>query len=257
MSKGPDVRADDVRQILSPGHHDDLLPVVVEDLRLAFGGQPLLCGISLTIETPGVTVIMGPNGAGKSLLLRCLHGLLTPTGGTIRWGEHSVTPALQRRQAMVFQRPVLLRRSVLANLHFAQKTRQIIDDANAFALLRAMRLHDISERPARKLSGGEQQRLALARALATRPDVLFLDEPTASLDPASTRIIEDTVTAAAAQGLKVVFVTHNVHQAQRLANDVVFLADGKVCEHRPSANFFAAPSSPQADAYLTGRLPEI
>ena len=237
--------------------HRDLVPLAVSDLRLTFAGQDLLKGISFSVETSGITVIMGPNGAGKSLLLRCLHGLIEPTSGQIAWGDAAMSSKLRRRQAMVFQRPVLLRRSVLANVVFAQKARDVRDDAVAMSLLAEMRLADIFERPARKLSGGEQQRLALARALATYPDVLLLDEPTASLDPASTRIIEDTVIATSRRNVKVIFVTHNTHQAGRLAEDIVFLDDGKVCEHRPAKEFLSAPRSPQADAYLTGRLPEL
>lgn len=246
-----------IEALLGRANHEDLLPLAVDELQLTLGGQHLLRGVSLKLATSGVTVIMGPNGAGKSLLLRCLHGLLPPSSGTITWGKVASTDLARRRQAMVFQRPVLLRRSVLANVHFAQKAQSIVDDAAALALLKAMRLGDIVDRPARKLSGGEQQRLALARALATRPDVLFLDEPTASLDPSSTRIIEDSVMMAAKGGIKVIFVTHNLHQAQRLADDIVFLADGVVCEHRSASDFFSAPQSSQADAYLTGKLPEL
>lgn len=237
--------------------HEDLLPLSADDIHLKVGGQKLLNGIEVAIRSSGVTVIMGPNGAGKSLFLRCLHGLLAPTDGQILWNGMAMSTELLRRQAMVFQRPVLLRRSVRANLQFAQRAHQLEDAGVAEALLCAMRLDHIADRPARKLSGGEQQRLALARALATRPDVLFLDEPTASLDPASTRIIEDTVTAASQRGVKVALVTHNVHQARRLAEDIVFIADGKVREHRTAREFLAAPQSPQADVYLSGRLPEL
>jgi len=234
-----------------------LLPLDVAGLRLSLGGHELLCDLSVTIDTPEITIIMGPNGAGKSLLLRCLHGLLDPTEGRVLWNGKPATADVRRRQAMVFQRPVLLRRSVLANVQFAQTAHACVDDAQAHALLKAMRLDGMEDRPARKLSGGEQQRLALARALSTRPDVLFLDEPTASLDPASTRIIEDTVRDVSQDGVKVVFVTHNVHQARRLAGDLVFMANGKVQEHRQAAEFFAAPQSPQARAYLSGELPVV
>lgn len=234
-----------------------LLPVNVEDLHLTLGKQHLLRGINLTLPGDGITGIMGPNGAGKSLLLRCMHGLLVPDAGQVLWNGARMSAALRQRQAMVFQRPVLLRRSVLANVHFAQRAQQIVDDGTAVELLAEMRLDEILDRPARKLSGGEQQRLALARALATKPDVLFLDEPTASLDPASTRIIEDTVGTVSQRGTKVILVTHDLHQARRLADEVVFLADGRVCEQQSAVDFFAAPQSPQADAYLNGRLPEI
>ncbi len=246
-----------LRRLQSGSKKTDVLPLDVRDLRLNIAGQNLLDGLDLELAGNGISVVMGANGAGKSLLLRCLHGLIVPTSGRISWGGITMSPEVRRRQAMVFQRPVLLRRTVSGNVRFAQKAQQIEDDGAIHALLEAVRLDEIADRPARKLSGGEQQRLALARALATRPDVLFLDEPTANLDPASTRIIEDLVTAVSEQGVKVVFVTHNIHQAQRLADDLVFLSAGAVCEHRPASEFFAAPRSPQAEAYLTGRLPEI
>ncbi len=238
-------------------HKSALLPLKVDGLHLTLGGQSLLCGIDLMIAARGVTVIMGPNGAGKSLLLRCLHGLLVPDVGQIQWNGMAMSGRVRRCQAMVFQRPVLLRRSVLANVRFAQKAHQLVDEESALAFLEDMRLADIADRPARKLSGGEQQRLALARALATRPDILFLDEPTASLDPASTRIIEDTVGFVSQRGTKVILVTHDLNQARRLADDITFLAGGKVCEQQSAEAFFSAPQSPQADDYLMGRLPEI
>ncbi|MEL6288662.1 MAG: ATP-binding cassette domain-containing protein [Pseudomonadota bacterium] len=229
---------------------------MTERLTLAINDKALLRGVNLTIDDPGITVIMGPNGAGKSLMLRVLHGLLLPTTGVVTWAGRPPDDDVRHRQAMVFQRPVLLRRSARANLRFAQDVVGERDDARTDALLDAVRLGDRAESPARKLSGGEQQRLSLARALATRPDVLFLDEATASLDPYSTRIIEEIVRETAGRGTKVIFVTHNLHQAERLADDVVFLSRGKVAEHTAASQFFAQPSSSAANAYVTGRLDE-
>ncbi|MEO0620151.1 MAG: ATP-binding cassette domain-containing protein, partial [Pseudomonadota bacterium] len=208
-----------------------LLPLQVRALTLVIDGNRLLKDMTFELVSPGTTVIMGPNGAGKSLLLRTLHGLLQPTSGSVTWGGTQIDHRVTRRQAMVFQRPVLLRRTARDNIAFAQKTRGESDAGVIDDLLERVRLTGHGMTPARKLSGGEQQRLALARALATAPEILFLDEATASLDPVSTRIIEDIVTTDASKGMKVIFVTHNRHQAERLASDILFLSDGEVCEH--------------------------
>ena len=189
---------------------DKVLPLIVRGLALERGSVRLLDRIDTTIHAPGITVVMGPNGAGKSLFLKCLHGLQVPTAGSVDWSGG--VP----RQAMVFQRPVLLRRSVAANLEFVTKDRALRD-----RLLARVDLLDKARRPARALSGGEQQRLAFARALATDPQVMFLDEPTAGLDPASTAQIETLVQEAQSEGTKIIFVTHDIGQARRLAHDVI------------------------------------
>jgi tungstate transport system ATP-binding protein len=231
-----------------------MLPLVTRGLTLDIGGDRRVDAIDLTLSDSALTVVMGPNGAGKSLLLRLLHGLIRPTAGDIRWGGAPVSDAVRKRQAMVFQRPVLLRRSVAANVDFALRLADGADPLRRDALLDRVGLLDRGRQPARALSGGEQQRLALARALATAPDVLFLDEPTASLDPASVQVIEDIVRETAAAGAKVIFVTHDVAQARRLAGDVVFLDRGRLAEHTPAAIFFDAPASAAAGDYLAGRL---
>ena len=229
-----------------------LLPLEVRGLRVAAGGKSLLDGIDLTVRR-GPTVVMGPNGAGKSLLLRALHGLLPVDGGTISWNGASPDEA-RPRQALVFQRPVLLRRSVAANLDFVLSLRGRADPKARDALLARAELLPLADAPARRLSGGEQQRLALARALATEPDMLLLDEPTASLDPASTLAIERLVGEAASAGTGVIWVTHDIGQARRLAHDVVFLARGRTTEHTEAAAFFERPVSEEARAYLEGRI---
>lgn len=221
------------------------------------GGQRLVDGLDLRIAPARRTVIMGANGAGKSLTLRLLHGLIQPDSGQVIWQGRALDRAARDRQAMVFQRPVLLRRSVVANLRFALKARGIggteartrVEDALALA-----RLTDVAHRPARVLSGGEQQRLAIARALACRPDVLFLDEPTASLDPASTAEVERLILAAHADGVSVVMVTHDLGQARRVAEDVIFLHAGRVAETGPAAQVLNQPKSAAAQAWLDGRL---
>lgn len=218
------------------------------------GGANRIDGIELALPKSSLTVVLGPNGAGKSLLLRLMHGLLTPTAGEIRWDGQPLDEAMRARQAMVFQRPVLLRRSVVANILFVLRLRGRPDREVVESLLNEVGLEDLAEQPARRLSGGEQQRLALARALALNPAVLFMDEPTASLDPAATASIESIVRRAHERGVKVVFVTHDLGQARRLADDVVFLHRGRLVEHTPAAAFFDQPESPQARQYLAGQL---
>jgi tungstate transport system ATP-binding protein len=231
-----------------------LLPLAVRGLAYAVRGTRLVDGIDLDVGADGITVIMGPNGAGKSLLLRLLNGLLAPSAGSILWNGAPLDVGVRRRQALVFQRPVLLRRSALANVEFVLRLAPRRAAGRARELLARVGLETQAERPARRLSGGEQQRLALARALALEPAVLLMDEPTASLDPASVAVIEAIVTQAAGNGTKVLFVTHDLGQARRLADDVVFLHHGRVTEHSAAATFFASPASRQAGDYLAGRL---
>jgi tungstate transport system ATP-binding protein len=234
-----------------------ILPVHVHDLAFEAGGRRLIDGLDLTLR-PGVrTVVMGPNGSGKSLTLRLLHGLLQPSAGEILWAGRPADDAIRRRQAMVFQRPVLLRRAALANVTHALRARGVPRHerlARAERMLAKAGLAGLAHSPARLLSGGEQQRLALARALSLEPDVLFLDEPTANLDPASTLTIEQLIQAAHAQGTKIVLVTHDIGQAKRLADEVVFLHAGRVEEQGAAGDFFASPASSRAQAFLEGRL---
>jgi len=218
------------------------------------GDRALIDGIDLKIPRGSRTVVMGPNGAGKSLLLRLLHGLLTPTSGQVLWGGRPLDGGQRQHQAMVFQRPVLLRRSVAANIRFVLNLRGRAAPDRVAQILDEVGLAACARQPARLLSGGEQQRLTLARALATDPQVLFLDEPTASLDPASTAAIEAIVKRAHERGTKIVFVTHDLGQARRLADDVVFLNAGRLAEHSPAQTFFDNPLSRAARDYLDGRL---
>lgn len=228
--------------------------LAVRGLRFEVGTTALVDGIDLSLGNSGITVIMGPNGAGKSLFLRLAHGLITPSAGSVSWGGQPVSDATRARQSIVFQSPVLLRRQVAANVDFVLASRGRRDPARRDALLALVGLAEKAERPARLLSGGEQQRLALARALATDPEVLFLDEPTASLDPASVLRIEEIVTAAARDGTRVFFVTHDIAQARRLGDEVLFLAGGRLLEHAPAESFFAGPESRVARDYLAGRI---
>lgn len=240
-------RAHDGQDSASP-----LLPLAVRDLTLRYRDALILDGVNFDLGPRGCTVIMGPNGAGKSLLLKLLHGLIAATAGVADWNGTAAINAT-KRQALVFQKPVLLRRSVAANLDFVLRTRAK-DRSQCQTLLDRVGLGHKAKQPARLLSGGEQQRLALARALATEPEVLFLDEPTASLDPASTEAIEQTVRAARDRGVRIVFVTHDTGQARRMADDVVFLHRGRVTEHTPAGRFFPVPQSRAARDYLDGKI---
>jgi len=233
----------------------DLLPLAVSDLAFEAGGKRIIDRLSFTLASNAVTVLLGPNGAGKSVLLRLLHGLLKPTSGTILWGGKPPSDALRPRQALVFQRPVLLRRSVAANIRFALGLRRFADREER--LQRALELAGLAElarQPARVLSGGEQQRLALARALILDPEVLLLDEPTVSLDPASVQAIEELIGTARRTGIMVVLVTHELAQARRMAEQVMFLNRGRMTEFSPAAQFFDNPASKEGRAYVEGRI---
>ncbi|MAC82437.1 MAG: ABC transporter ATP-binding protein [Rhodobacteraceae bacterium] len=226
-------------------------------LCLDVGGRPLIKGLDLAIRPGRRTVILGANGSGKSLTLRLLHGLIAPTGGQILWRGAPATRAARTKQAMVFQRPVMLRRSVRANLRFALSVSGFAGPERAAREARALeqaRLQDLARRPARVLSGGEQQRLAIARALATEPEILFLDEPTASLDPASTHAVERLIEEAHAQGVTIVLVTHDIGQARRLGDDVIFLHGGTLAETGSASRVLTAPASGPARAWIDGRL---
>ncbi|MBE0532475.1 MAG: ATP-binding cassette domain-containing protein [Rhodospirillales bacterium] len=233
-----------------------ILPLAVEGLTYTAGEARLIDDLTFRLEPGPRTVIVGPNGAGKSLLLRLCHGLLTPTAGTIRWSG-GAGPDASRRQAMVFQRPVMLRRSAAANVEFALSLRHIPRDQRkqrVAAALAKTGLADVAGRPARVLSFGEQQRLALARAWALEPQVLWLDEPTASLDPAATRAVEAIIDAIHAGGTKIVMTTHDLGQARRLGDEIVLLHKGRIVERAPTADFFERPQSPLSRAFIQGEL---
>jgi tungstate transport system ATP-binding protein len=205
--------------------------------------------LSLELAAGPSTIILGANGAGKSVLMRLMHGLLVPSAGTVRWNSPG-------RQAMVFQRPIMLRRSALANVAYALEASGTAQPGKAaMEALEEVGLAHVAHRPARVLSGGEQQRLALARAWALHPEVLFLDEPTANLDPGATREIETVIKAFDASGTKIVMSTHNLGQARRLGDEVIFLHQGRVAERAPIERFFPQPSSAEAAAFVKGEVP--
>jgi tungstate transport system ATP-binding protein len=231
-----------------------ILPVTVRDVSFAAGGRAIIDHVSFELAAGPRSVILGANGAGKSVLMRLMHGLLPPSSGEISWRS----PHAARRQAMVFQRPVMLRRSALANLEYALRLAGVPlpeRRQRALAALGNVGLAALAQRPARVLSGGEQQRLALARAWALRPEVLFLDEPTANLDPTATREIEAEMEAVHAGGVKIVMTTHNLGQARRLGDEILFLHQGRLVERASVDRFFKQPASPEAAAFIKGELP--
>jgi len=234
-----------------------ILPLVLEDVSFVAGGRAIVESISCEFHSGARTVIVGPNGAGKSVLMRLCHGLLTPTSGKVAW-RGAASALVAHRQAMVFQRPVMLRRSALANLEYALALQDVPRDERTRLSREAIQrvgLAHIADRPARVLSGGEQQRLALARAWALRPEILFLDEPTASLDPTATREIEAAIDAIHADGTKIVMTTHNLGQARRLGDEILFLNQGRLAERAPAERFFTAPATAEAAAFIRGELP--
>ena len=231
------------------------LPIEFSEVNIDTGGLTILRKISLVIEAGAPTVLIGPNGSGKTTLLRAAMGLIAPSSGRMTWGGYTQSTPLRR--AIVFQRPVMLRRSSFGNLHFALAAAGVTRKARhrrANELLSLVDLEGLGDRPARRLSGGEQQRLAIARALAREPRVLFLDEPTASLDPAATKAIEELVRSVSASGVKVVMATHDLGEARRLAGDIVLLHRGTIVERGAVDRFFNSPTSEETRRFLAGEL---
>lgn len=232
-----------------------MLPLVLDKVFFVANGRTIIDRVAIEIAAGPRTIILGPNGAGKSVLMRLCHGLLEPSAGRVEWrGARNG----RGRQAMVFQRPVMLRRSALANITYGLKLAGVSRherELRARDVLEAVGLAGIMERPARVLSGGEQQRLAIARAWALGPEVLFLDEPTANLDPGATRDIEAIIGQIHASGTKIVMTTHNLGQAKRLGDEILFLSQGRFVERSPVDQFFAKPASAEADAFIRGELP--
>lgn len=218
-------------------------------------GKRLIDDISVSFLRSTRTVVLGPNGAGKSLLLRLCHGLLEPTSGEIRW---SPAPGGEPfSQAMVFDRPVLLRRSVAGNIRYPLKAKGLAAgecDQRVSDALELAGLEDRARQPAHTLSAGQKQRLSLARAWALKPDVMFLDEPTAHLDLAATRDIETMISVIHSRLAAVILTTHDLAQARRLADHVVFVHKGLVMESGPAAAFFECPQSPEAQHFLKGEM---
>lgn len=236
---------------------EPMFPLVAEQAQVRRRGKVLVGPVDLTLQDQGTTIVIGPNGAGKTSLLKMLHGILRMNGGDLRWA--CPMAEAQRRQAFVFQSPVMMRRSVVDNIAFPLQligTKRKEARARAAAWAERISLGDALDRPATLLSGGERQKLALARALIREPDVLFLDEPCASLDGRATREIEEILQQTASEGTRLIMSTHNMGQAQRLADEVIFVLQGRIHEFSPAAEFFSGPRTAQAKAFLRGDIVE-
>lgn len=233
-----------------------ILPMSAEALSFSAGGKILLDAVSFSLPQGGITALVGPNGSGKSLTLRLCHGLLTPSSGRVSWALPAGTGGW-RRHAMVFQKPVMLRRSARANLLHALAAIGVDRagrEARSDLALDRFGMAALAGRPARLLSGGEQQRLAIARAWAMAPQLLFLDEPTSQLDPGATRQIEEMLATLKAEGVTLVMASHDMGQVRRLADRVLFLNRGRLVEDAPTRRFFEAPASADARAFVAGDL---
>lgn len=261
-------------------------PVTLSGVEIHRKGRKLLGPLSLTLSARGITAVMGHNGSGKTTFLRLLHGMERLRAGRIDWtsepGRASATEAggadgeltaegdgdVGRDRtgtamprdvtALVFQTPVLMRRTVIDNVAYPLRLRGLdVAAARRVAGDWVVRvgLTGKGRLPAEALSGGERQKMALARALVTEPRLLLLDEPTANLDPGATREIEGILTEVRARGVRIVIATHDAGQARRLADDVIFLASGRLAEQRSAPAFFADPLSAEARAFLRGELP--
>ncbi len=234
---------------------NSLLPINVKCLHYVKGKRILLNKISCEISTNGTTIILGPNGAGKTLLLKCMHGLINYDYSRILFSGSYINKKIRLQQSMVFQTPILLRRSVFNNLFFVTKQRKIkISKENILKTLKKVDLLNLANERATLLSGGEKQRLSLARAIITSPKVLFLDEATSNLDPYSIQIIEKIIKEVSIKGTKVIAVTHDLSQAKRLADDIVFINKGTICEHTDAISFFTKPKSREGSLFISGKL---
>ena len=230
-----------------------LIPIIeVNNLYVSTQKRILLDKLNCTIFEEGISVIIGPNGAGKSLFLRCLHGLTLPDEGSIKFRGNALSEEVRSRQAFVFQNPVLLKRSVFSNLTFITNLRGIKDIKEINHVLSLVGLDKIKDQSAKTLSGGEKQRLSLARAILTKPDYLFLDEPTSNLDPGSTNLIENLVKKVSQEGTKVVYITHDIFQAKRISDEIIFMYKGLVLEKNTSNNFFEKQFSKEAELFIKG-----
>jgi tungstate transport system ATP-binding protein len=234
---------------------NNLLPVSIKNLNYVRGGKSLLNKIYCEIKTKGITIILGPNGAGKTLLLKCMHGLINFNTPRIFYAKKSLNKKIRMQQSMVFQNPILLKRSVKSNILFVLKQRKIkLKEDFILKTLQKLDLLGLVNEKAIFLSGGEKQRLSMARAIITEPKILFLDEATSNLDPYSIQIIEKMITEVRNKGTKVIAVTHDLAQAKRLADDIIFISKGKVSEYTLAKSFFKKPKSKDGKLYISGKL---
>ena len=240
------------KKILEDAH--DLTPIRFKDLSVILGQKIILDKINCKIKSNSITAVLGPNGAGKSIFLQTINGLFSIQSGRLNFNLMEINQEIRKQQAMVFQNPVLLRRTVIANLQFISNLRNKESNRLLKKILSKVGLEGYEKKPARLLSGGEKQRLSMARALIINPNLLLLDEPTANLDPYSLNLIEDLVLEENSIGKTVIFTTHDMSQAKRLATDVIFLNKGKVLEQTVSKTFFKSPKTLEAQKYINGEI---
>ncbi len=231
------------------------LPLTLDQVELTRGGKRILGPLSWVLAGEGVTVVLGPNGSGKTSLLKAIHGLERINRGRIDWPGGR--DAARARQGFVFQSPILMRRSTVDCIAYPlllDGMRRAEARARAAEAAGRVGLGDKLDLPVHVLSGGEKQKMAIARAMMRAPELLLLDEPTANLDGSSTREIEDILKTARAAGTRILFSTHDVGQARRLADDVIFIYRGLLHEAGPRDTFFTEPKTPEARAHIQGDL---
>ena len=229
-------------------------PIKIKDLSILLNGSFVLKNINCQINDKSITAILGPNGAGKSLLLQTINGLVTVVNGEITYNLKQLDNNIRKQQAMVFQNPTLLRRTVLGNMEFVNSINKNTNMLGVKSILKKVGLEDFNNKPARLLSGGEKQRLSLARALLIQPKLLLLDEPTANLDPYSLKLIEDIILEENNNGTTIILTTHDMSQAKRLASNIIFINKGRVIEQNSSKDFFIKPKSIEAKKYINGEI---
>ena len=233
-------------------------PIIeISDLSFEFNGKALISIEKLIVYEPKITVILGPNGAGKSLLLKLIQGIQKPSAGRIKLRGIPIEEN-QERLTMVLQAPILLRLSVYYNIAMCMNRSNFFlssgEKETIYRLLKKVGLEDKLNVPAKFLSGGEKQKLSLARALISNPSILLVDEPTSTIDPTTTLLIENMIREQSELGTKIIFVTHDINQAFRLANDAVMIYKGKIVEHGSVKSFFQRPNSSFTKRYLSGSL---
>ncbi|MBL4873248.1 MAG: ATP-binding cassette domain-containing protein [Rhodobacteraceae bacterium] len=234
-----------------------ILPLKLTAATAHMRGKRLVGPVDFTLGSGGMTLVIGPNGAGKTTLLRLMHGLQRCSGGALIWAVPDVEA--RQSQAFVFQAPIMMRRRVIDSLAYPLRLRGMAKRAargRAQECAQRFGLEDLLSSWAPMLSGGEKQKLSLARALIVEPEVLFLDEPCANLDGSATREIEAILLAAKAAGTRIVMSTHDMGQAKRLADDVIFMHKGLMHETGVAAEFFATPLTPEARAFIKGDIVE-
>ena len=231
-----------------------LTPIVVSNLSLLLAKTKILDKIKCKIHNESIVAVLGPNGAGKSMFLKTINGLIGVYSREIKFNSIEINDYIRKEIAMVFQKPTLLRRSVFENMQFVLERKSKLSNIEIMKLLQRVSLDTFKEKPARLLSGGEQQRLSLARALLINPSLLLLDEPTANLDPYSLNLIEEIILDENKKGKTIILTTHDMGQAKRLAKEILFFNKGKLLEQTKAINFFKKPKTKEAQSYINGKI---